>query len=305
MFAGLLPWAKAPEGPFTRLRDQYLLDSPSGLAVSGFYYRWTLYPAESLKPLAARSQPTAATAPSLTPAERKRFCGQALRLGIICVPPNDPGADFRVANADSEINLTSAGYTSSWTQTSAAQKTAWLDFSRAVDPARPLRKATAVGLLVGCPLGLCWLLAAIATRLGSWFPGRWKTPASLLSAGAVASIFATASMPDPGLLETRRLLLAEPGPTAETVDLHSRSQRPVERFYAVQAARRLGAAGTPFLIEAVADPVINVRYAAARELGGTGDPRAKEVLLEILRSDDWYVKERAYTALWKLGWRPR
>ncbi|HEY6009133.1 MAG TPA: hypothetical protein VIU40_12480, partial [Geobacteraceae bacterium] len=64
LLAGFLPWAMAGEERFTRLRDRILLPTETGRAVSDFYYRWTLYPAEAIKPLAARTQPVAALDPT-------------------------------------------------------------------------------------------------------------------------------------------------------------------------------------------------------------------------------------------------
>jgi HEAT repeat protein len=83
------------------------------------------------------------------------------------------------------------------------------------------------------------------------------------------------------------------------------SGRPAERFYAARAAGELGPAAVPVLLEALADPVINVRYAAAQSLGKIGGEASRSALLAVLRSrESWYVKERAYSALWRTGWRP-
>jgi hypothetical protein len=303
---GVIPWATADEGPFTRLRDQILFASPAGLSVDQFYYRWTLYPAEVLKPLAAKTQPTAAVADTAPPREQQRFCADARRLGILCVAGIGSGAglDLRVEPGDGGLALVSGDTRLVWPQGVHEQRETWTQFSAARDGARPLRRATGIALFLGCPLGLCWLLTSAALRLASIFPDRRRRRlAALVLTVALSAFIAATGRADPQLAALRGILqqspLGDPAALAALLD----SPRPVERFYAAHAARHLGKAAEPLLINALLDPVINVRYAAAQGLGEAGGDTARTTLEELLsQPEEWYVKERAYASLLRLGW---
>ncbi len=304
LVVALLPWATAPEGGFTRLRDRFLLGSPVGSALDRFYYRWTLYPAEVLKPPAALSQPTARVAEGVNGADRDRFCRQALRLGVLCVA--DPtGADLEAFPSGQSLALRRGETRAGWPEAADPQAEAWQRFSGEADPARPLRRATALALFVGCPLALCWAASSLALAGGSLLGGRRRrVVASLVLSSLLGASLGAAGLPDPGLAQARELGNApEPDPQAVREALGSDS--PVARFYGVRAAAR-ARVETSLLIDALSDPVINVRYAAAEALGRVNGLGAREALLEVLSStEEWYVKERAYSALWRLGWRPR
>ena len=305
---GLVPWALAPEGPFTRLRDQVLFASPAGLAVDQFYYRWTLYPAEVLKPLAAKTQPLAAVSPELPEPQRRRWCGDAQRLGVLCVDEVDavPGVDLTVAPEAGSVVLVSGAARLPWPQGAADQKETWQQFSVARDANRGLRRATGIALFVGCPLGLCWFLSSAALGLASVFPaGHRHRLASAVLATVVAGGLGAAGWADPEVATLRAGLLELPPSTPEELGRHLRSPRVVERFYAARAARHLGPAAQAPLLEALGDPAINVRYAAAQALGEVGGTTARVILDELLRNpEEWYVKERAYASLRRIGWPP-
>jgi hypothetical protein len=186
---GLVPWALAPEGPFTRLRDQVLFETPAGLAVDQFYYRWTLYPAEALKPLAAKTQPLAAVSPELAPGRRSRWCAEARRLGVLCVDGagTDPGVDLTVAPEGKTLVLAAGATRLPWPRDAAGQGETWRQFSAARDTHRALRRATGIALFVGCPLGLCWLLTSATLGVASRFPPGLRRR---LAAGVLAAAFA-------------------------------------------------------------------------------------------------------------------
>ncbi|MEW6489151.1 MAG: HEAT repeat domain-containing protein [Thermodesulfobacteriota bacterium] len=304
MAVGFLPWATAPEGPFTHLRDRHLLDTAVGRAVNGFYYRWTLYPAEVLKPVAALSQPTAAAPVPLPASVGERFCRDALGWGVLCV--DDPaGADLHLLSAEPGLELARGGARVAWPQDPSARTDAWKALSSLADRARALRQATYWALFLGCPLALAWGFSSLALAAGALLGGgRRSTLASLAVAGLLAASLGAAGRPDRSLSEVRARLGTE---VAEAGELRAALAAPsaVERFYGARAAGRARLEADA-LVEALSDPVVNVRYAAAEALGRTGGGRSREALLEVLRSpEEWYVKERAYAALWRLGWRGR
>jgi hypothetical protein len=303
LLTALLPWATAGEGPFTRLRDRFLLTSPMGTAANTFYYRWTLYPAEALKPLTALSQPTAAVSPAVLPGDRDRFCRQGLRWGLLCVN-GEAGADVEVLPGDSPLELVRGRARVQWPEDPSAQGDAWVALSAASDPGGPLRRTTYWALFLGCPLALCWGFSSLALSAGALLGGRRGVLACLGTAGLLAASLGAAGLPDRSLDELREQLAAEP-PDPGEVRAALGSSSAVIRFYGTRAA---GPARLEIglLAEALSDPLINVRYAAAEALGRVGGPRARELLLEIVGSpEEWYVKERAYASLWRLGWRGR
>lgn len=301
---GLIPWATASEGAFTRLRDLYLLENPLGRLVNEAYYLWTLYPAETLKSLLATTQPTAAVRDGLNAPNRETFCDSALPLGILCVSPATSGWDFQV---DDGPVLTRGVVREPWPGDRQGREEAWRRFSSRTDADGPLRRATGFALFVGCPVGLCWLLSGVVIHLADPLPNPpARNAARFALAGALAAVLAASSRPDPALASARTLAQQKNGPAMEEVEALLASEDPVLRFYGARAARRAGPGVSDVLVDALSDPVINVRYAAAEALGHVGGPQAREALRAVLRgSEEWYVKERAYAALWKLGWRPR
>jgi HEAT repeat protein len=85
-----------------------------------------------------------------------------------------------------------------------------------------------------------------------------------------------------------------------------RSEDPRTRFRAAEAAERFADELTPELVAALGDPVLNVRYKAANALGASRLDAARKGLLSVVQGPElWYVKEYAYNALWRQGWRPK
>ncbi|NOY45023.1 MAG: HEAT repeat domain-containing protein [Deltaproteobacteria bacterium] len=135
-------------------------------------------------------------------------------------------------------------------------------------------------------------------------PGHRKA-AAVVCAAFLGGLVAAVAMQPPWLERVRGELVDTPMPEPGRVEAALRARRPVERFYGARAAGRLGQGWEPVLEAALADPVINVRYAAAQALGRIASPRAREVLRGLLEGPaDWYVKERAWAGLRRSGWRP-
>ncbi len=300
----LILWARAPEGPFTRPRDQWLLPTPVGSLINEFYYRWTLYPAEALKPLIAKSQPTAWVTDEVPPNPKESFCTQARELGLLCVDAV-AAADCIASEADGTMVLMRGSVRKTWPKNPGAQRDAWKAFSQETDRAVALRKATAMSLFFGCPLALCWALSSLAVAAGDLFGRGWRRAlAAHVAAVFLAGSLFSAGLPDPARMTLRETLERSPV-NREEILRYTASANPVERFYAIRAAGR-ASGNEALLMQALSDPVINIRYAAAEALGRTGGSQAQEALQEILISPEaWYVKERAYAGLWRLGWRPK
>ncbi|MDW7709219.1 MAG: HEAT repeat domain-containing protein [Deferrisomatales bacterium] len=305
LLTALIPWATAAEGPFTRLRDGVLLGSPAGQAVNTFYYRWTLYPAHVLKPLAGLSQPAVAVSGQISEENRDRFCRQGLRLGLLCVDEGE-AADVRAFpdRGTGAVELLHGRTRVAWPEDPDAQGEAWNRLSAASDRGRPLRLATYWALFLGCPLALCWGFSSLALAAGALVGDRWRLFGSLGAAVLLAASLGAAGRIDPALHAARSRLIIESPDRAEVMAALGSSTAAV-RLYGARAA---GAARleADLLVDALSDPLLNVRTGAAEALGAVGGPRARELLLEVVRSpEEWYVKERAYASLWRLGWRGR
>jgi hypothetical protein len=268
--------------------------------VNEFYYRWTLYPAEVLKPLAAKTQPVANLG-GLRPTLARAFAAEVLPLRVLGLAVAADGADLGVEAPNSTAELVAGSVRVAWPRSDPERVQAWKRLSREADAGGPLRSATAAALFFGCPLGLAWALGAgcawIAGRLA---PGSTRAPFAL--AGLLAAWLALAGAPSKG---TRSLQALRQPLGIEVVRRMLSSGSPVLRFYGAKSAAALGPAAGPLLLTALRDPVINVRYAAAQNLGETGGGGVEAALMDVLRGpEEWYVKERAYAALWRLGWRP-
>ncbi|MBI5014053.1 MAG: HEAT repeat domain-containing protein [Deltaproteobacteria bacterium] len=292
---GLVPWLLAPEGAFTRLRDRWLLSGP-GLGVDHFYYRWTLYPAEALKALAAESQPVGDIG-ALPASAARSFAAQVLPLRVLALATPAPAADFAVELREGTPVVVAGRIREAWPGSAAEQRRVWQRLSQKADRAAPLRTATAMALFVGCPLGLAWALGSLCL----WVAGRVapaRPVAPFVFAALLATVLAAAGTPSPECT-------ARSPTTPEAVRAALASRSALTRFYGARAAASLGTAQSEPLIAALGDPVVNVRYAAVETLGATGGTGVEEALVGLVRGpEEWYVKERAYAALWRLGWRP-
>jgi hypothetical protein len=308
LLAGFLPLAPAGGERFTRVRDRLLLPTETGRAVSDFYYRWTLYPAEAIKPLATRTQPVAALDPALPLETARLIASEALALRVLAVPesPSGRGADFRIEYRRGEPVAVAGQAVVPWPVGKPEElRQAFSELSKKSDGAFPLRRATLLLLLGGLPLSLALVFLGLARRLGAAASfageraGAWgASVAVLLLAGSLA----WAGM-EPKEAERFRSL-AETADAPEVIRAMA-SEDPVERLYGVIGAARHGPAAKAQLLERLDDPVLNVRYTAAASLGSAPSPEVKQRLSTLLREErNWYVQERIYAALWRMGWRP-
>lgn len=290
---GFLPWATAREGAFTRIRDTVLLNFDALRPVSDFYYRWTLYPAEAIKPVDIRTQPGAAVEEKL----RAEFCPSAWQLGIVCMPPGAGGYDFVVKPEAENAVLVSGSARMVWDYSSMEANAAnFKNFGDATDTARILRRSTAISLTWLLPLAI---LAALS--YGCLMLGRNNPTYAVIAAFAIAAATGYLGMAGSGREELDRL--ANGGSSFEEVSAALNSPYPVKRLYGAVAAGRDPEPHSARLMRALTDPVVNVRYNAALSLGGLRTEEAKKRLSAILASDEeWYVKFRAYSALAQLGW---
>jgi len=321
---GIWPWATAGEGPFTRMRDKLFLGSSLGLGVNSFYYRWTLYPAEVLKPLAYKTQPVVSVEPGLPAEFTADFCEAIDKFNGICLPDKAAGADLSVAVSENGVREIRAGDVSvPWPSDLKKQQEAWEELSTKAYRFKATKSATAWALIGGmflsewpmslryasilaggCPLALIATLAGIVMWLGGK-SGPWKTAMALGFSVLIAVGLGFSGWSNKGRSEVLDTFNRSPIPSIEEVRNIFENGDNVVRFYTTREMRRYGARAIPLLTRALADPDINIRYAACESLGEIDSSRSKMALKKVLEGNsDWYVKDRAYFALRRLGWRP-
>jgi len=291
---GFLPWLALKQGPFVKVRDAYLLDSSLLRPLNDFYYRWTLYPAEAIKPLDLSTQPGAAVEEGL----RDRFCPEAWSLGIVCMPKDAPSYDFVVKAEGDRILLAAKESKMYWKPGDTEANGEYFKiFADGADPSRILRRTTSISLFILTPLTLLILLAwAVRSVAGK--------PATVLGAAAVlAVIIGYMGMPDRADALRYRLFSGEG--TREEILAALKDADPALRFYGAKAAGADPRGYPTELMRALDDEVVNVRYSAATALGGLDTPESRTRLMAVVAGTDyWYVKYRAYNSLAKLGWLP-
>jgi len=302
---GIWPWATAGEGPFTRMRDKLFLGSSLGLGVNSFYYKWTFYPAEVLKPLATRSQPVVSVEPDVPPEFVDDFCETIDKFNGICLPGPVVGADLSFAVSENGVReIRAAGISGPWPSDPKNQKEAWNELSSKTYSFKATRSATAWALVGGCPLALIATLAGIVMWLGEK-SGPGKTAMALAFSVLIALGLGFSGWSNNGRSKVLDTFNNSTLPSIDEVGQIFENGDNVARFYTTREMRRYGVRAIPLLTRALADPVINIRYAACESLGEINSSRSKRALKKILEGNsDWYVKDRAYFALRRLGWRP-
>lgn len=292
--AGFSTWRFSGLSPFVKIRDSALMGSLTLRPVSDFYYRWTLYPAEAIKPLDSATIPIVkADVP-----EKDAFCAQAWDMGFFCAPPGMKVYDLEASARDGFIQLTYKGRSAKWRPGDTRfNRDELKTLTDSTDTARPLRRATFISLMYGLPMAAIILLTLLISESTTTAKVR------LSMALALALGIAWAGLPDDASLKHAQMAAGKGYASLASGMLASSD--PVERFYGAFAAASDPSSNESKLIEALDDPVLNVRYQAATALGGATSARARERLLQMLSSgDEWYVKFRAYNALLKMGWHP-
>lgn len=294
LLAGFSVWRFSGVSPFVIIRDRALMGSEILRPASDFYYRWTLYPAEAIKPLDSITIP-------LVKADleaRGNFCQEARELGLLCAPPGLAFYDLEAADKDGAVELTYKGRSAKWRPGDRKfNRESLKTLADATDTARPLRRATYLSLMYGLPAAILLLAAFLISECVP--SAKYRISLAL----AVALAVGWAGMPDERSVKYGKIASGEADPSKIAGMLVS--AHPVERFYGVFAAGSDPVSHEAELIAALKDPVMNVRYQAATALGGCSSAGARESLLKVLAGDEgWYVKFRAYNSLLRTGWQP-
>lgn len=314
---------------FSRVRDR-LLEHPAGVAVSDFYYRYTLYPAEAFKAPAQERVRILRLDPAL-PADLAHRLAKTLAARDY-LPLAEPGPEgLRVSGDADRLRLAYRGRPILEIPADrffADVSTVLRDVSREADRFGGLRQLTFLSLQVVCGLFLYALLffpLRIAAGI-SLSPIR----ATMLAGGlaclaAIAALLFFASDPDRGAAagaiqdalssdRPERRIAALRRIARRRIDIAgfsgfrelAASPRVAERYWLAKALRHSRSRTSwPLHLALLDDPQINVAYNAYASLGLRGDRRGiPEILRRLPEESRWYVQWYAYGALRRLGWRP-
>jgi len=311
---------------FTDLRDHVLMSNAPGQAVSDFYYRYTLYPAEVFKSLDQKLIRTAALAPE-TP--RPTALAQLLIRNdyLPVTQTSEPDVEAlaaadRVVFSRSDVPLLEVPFS----RLAADPRAVLSEISTRTDRWSPFRGFTYYGVLLAFPATLFLLVVAglrlVAGPLAAGTAGEILCLALCVLAGmGVLALFNADRVPPPPTDALARTLQSPRWPERvaalkvvreRKIDLFAlpdavgleQSPHVPERYY---LARALAVSPDPRafgrLLHLLEDPSINVRTMALDSLGQRRERAAIRPILELLkRSHAWYDQMYAYQALRALGW---
>ncbi len=279
------PILLSDSGGFITVRNA-MVRAPALRAVSDFYYRWTLYPAESIKPLIGLSQPLAGYTNGFSRQEHSKISTELLSLGFLTVN-GEKGVDLKIEKREGAAFLARGGVFVKWPEGAEAQKEAIKELSAASDKVRPARNAMLALLVGGFPLCVFGIF---------YYTGKALFSSNKIFRFAYYAAFCGVLLAL-GLMDNAKYLKLERELGQEELKIAFSSPDPVLRLYAARGAARFPVELENELIGATFDSILNVRYSAALSLGGSGSQKAAARLEEILRgNEDWYVKDRAWWA---------
>jgi hypothetical protein len=314
---------------FLDLRDYLLLSNPLGKRINGFYYDYTLYPAEVFKSPAQKMLKTC----SLENMQQESTIVQMERelLKQDYLPVEKKGiVDLQIKRDGNILVLENRGRIILHTTLEdffSAPKNVLKEFSAKSDNHVFFRQFTFFSLLLGFPTGLYIIFYGLSRFVSSFF---LDTRASSVVA-SILCFFAGVIILTPLLygrgikLEMKQVAEALESPRwqervaalrvadrkgMDFCDSHAyrtllTSPHIAERYW---LARALGASRQSDtykdLVAFLDDPHPNVVSMAFYALGRRGDRRAvREILKRIQTSDDWYSQWYGYKALRALGWK--
>jgi hypothetical protein len=319
------------ENVFVDVRDYVLFSNPVGRAVTDFYYRYTLYPAEVFKPLAQKTMKTARLSDTADRYLDNRLRSLLVRSDYLPITTDRP-VDLNVVIDDDRLRLRHLGRTVMEVDRETffdRSREVLQDFSRRLDRSGPFRWSTFMSLLFLGPV--CLYLLVFAGL--QWLAGLVLPPAAAAAlAGSIWIVAGMTMIVTIGVHQAEDLSLAQ-------IQRRLASDRTADHVQALRAVRErdmildhlgsydhlmnspsipvrlnmalnLGRVHTDeayrALLELADDPQINVAYSAVVGLGRQGRGGAVPELLErIEASDHWYYQLNAYQALRRLGWHQK
>ncbi len=313
---------------FVAIRDRLLLSNPVGSSVNDFYYRNTLYAAETFKSFQQKTIRTCKLAPDFGPALAQRLTTMLASRDVMAAPELVK-VDLLLQRSGTDIVLSSAH--GDRLKTSLARFMAdpdgWLKkYSAASDRFARFRRVVFFGLLLGFPILLYVAVDGVIGRLAGLAldPSRtlWVRCGVCMAVGILLFIPMLARPPAPVSTQSIGQALAsddlESRVTAlklveqKKIDLAGypqyrrllQSPNVVERYYLARALGfSRGAATFEDLLLLIRDEHPNVVCQAYFALGQRGDRAGvTPIKTQMVRSVHWYTQWYAYRAMRRLGW---
>jgi len=332
MLAGFLLiigfWApRADSDNFLRIRDHLLLSNPVGEKITGFYYQYTLYPAEVFKSLDQKLLKTCAIHVD-DPVLMKKIKDR-LRAEDYLPANGSVSVDLRITERDGQLVLQQKGrkiLESTVADFMADTQDVLKTFSKKTDNWRFFRKITFISLVAASPfLVYLFLQTAIFACL---FPLRSVRTRLVLSTLICAGLGIGLSLPvgrtsgdamTPGEIENHlrshkrhQRIEAIKALSEMHFDMDSHPEfvltahkRSVpERYWLAKALSDSRSPGTDEMLRKfLKDPHPNVVCMALFSLGNRKQKQATAEMIHIIETHaHWYVQWYAYRSLRNLGW---
>jgi len=330
MIIAIIWMPKANDDVFTTIRDHLLLTSSIGQKINDFYYRYTLYPAESFKTLDQKMLKTVNI--SVQESDLEQRLENRLRAADYLPVDSNP-TDLLVTRENNRLIFE--------TGSRIVHKTAVSDFLKAPsdqletvsknsDRQHFFRKMTFISLIIASPL-LCYiLLHAVFTLILFFIPS-----ANVRSACAALVCLMAGGM---AALPVYHDMAGDITPFG--IERHLNSSRWQDRVSALKYianennSKKIANLDLDNLFHFTTSPWIAERYWLAKAAGSSPLLRAKHIALRLLEDDQpnvacmalyslgkqgdagvtyliihhikesthWYVQWYAYKALKRLGW---
>ncbi|MGD8837260.1 MAG: HEAT repeat domain-containing protein [Desulfobacteraceae bacterium] len=316
---------------FITIRDHILLSNPIGRSVNDFYYRYTLYAAESFKSFDQKTLRTCKMEGFKEGGRSEQLINRLAQRDVLVLPAiRKP--DIVLTSSNGHLRLASTGGRSIDTTVERflAKPNTWLQkFSKTSDRAGPFRRITLLGLLLGFPILLFILIyglfsvtfglvvkenlvvlfaSALCLIIGItlFVPMLNASPAQITQDGlgnALASDQWPHRVAALRFSENRNIDIARHPSYLKLLA----SPMVVERYWLARALAKSRTASTyPHLLELLKDPHPNVICQAFYALGERGRRGAIHTINhKISDLDHWYAQWYGYRALRKLGWHQR
>jgi hypothetical protein len=314
---------------FVSIRDNILLSNAAGRRVNDFYYRYTLYAAESFKSFGQKTLRSCNLELAGDRAAALKL-EKLLTQHDVLTLPQIKKPDIRVVAAGDRLQLVSAAghrmevpAVELWVHPERVLQ----NFSNATDRFYPLRRMTLLGLYLGFPVLLFVAVYGVLHLPARFFMGPVR------SAQTVSGICMVT-----GILLFLPMLNAHPmDVTPKNIDAALAADQWTNRVAALRyiAGHNMEIAAHPGYRGLLTSPLVVERYWVARAMAGSRAEETYTRLLPLIRDphpnvvcqafyalgkmgrraavdpikqrlvelDHWYAQWYAYGALRKLGWR--
>ncbi|MFW6334994.1 MAG: HEAT repeat domain-containing protein [Desulfosalsimonas sp.] len=315
---------------FLDIRDRMLLSNRAGQYVNDFYYKYTLYPAEAIKPQSARLINACRTEIRLDRQISEKVASALVENDWLPVSNAAVSLITLKSGPDGELVFREGGKTVFKTdvETFLSWPRKILDsVSQNSDNAGFLRSFTFVSLITAFPLGLyIFLHCGLCILLSMVRSVKWRSiSASIICLGVAGAVLvqfypqgggcpqnntlkACLESRDPhkqrDALKTAANRKIPPDTVGMSPELAASPHVPVRYWLAASLEHSQIPAAGKILMELTGDPPPNVACMAYSVMGKTGSSKSADFIKSrIGKIKHWYVQQYAYNAMRNLGWK--